>query len=107
QTFTDVDFKKISLGRYLSRRVLGSSHLILSADVQKPLENLYFGYGVDIVPGLGVNCGMHLYKYRKYQLHNGIEVGYSDAYKLRNCVYIAATMDGSVLSKIFLSIFKL
>ncbi len=52
-------------GRFIER-----SSVYLGVGIPKPLENVYFGYAYDLVPGLKLTFGLHFYRNDAYTILN-------------------------------------
>lgn len=63
---TDLDDNKLLL---LHQR---RANLIAGVSIPSPLENVYLGFGYDLVPGLNLNFTTHLYKDFNYKIENGV-----------------------------------
>lgn len=80
-------------------------HLFAGFEITKPLENLYAGIGYDIVPGLQVSYGAHIYRRDYYSLRNGQVTDKTTSYKISGAYY-GVTIDPVVLVDVLKTFFK-
>lgn len=79
--------------------------IFVGFDFLKPLENLYPGISIDIVPGFKIINGVHLYKHTKYHIENNTII---DQYSALRCagLYTSINIDASIFSKIISTFLK-
>jgi hypothetical protein len=79
--------------------------IFVGFDFLKPLENLYPGVSIDIVPGFKIINGVHLYKHTKYHIENNTII---DQYSALRCagLYTSINIDASIFSKIISTFLK-
>lgn len=80
------------------------SSIYLGVGIPKPLENVYLGYGYDLVPGLKLTTGFHFYRNDTYTILNNSIVDKRQKYNVA-FPFFAIQIDPSSLLKI-LSITK-
>jgi hypothetical protein len=78
--------------------------LFIGASIPNPLDNLYSGLGIDLIPGLNVNTGVQWYKYTKYSIANGQITNQSIGFK--PAWYVSVTTDPILLVKIIATYFQ-
>lgn len=72
--------------------------------IPEPLQNIYLGYGYDLVPGLKTTIGVQLYRNNEYQIQNNKIIEERYRYKFTG-PFVALQIDPSSLIKA-LGIFK-
>ena len=81
------------LGRFSER-----SSFYIGVGVPKPLENVYTGLGYDLVPGLKITAGVHIYRNDKYTIQNNSIIEQRMQYKCAG-PFAAIEIDPSSLLK--------
>lgn len=90
-------------GSIYPRFPLKRLHLFTGFEITKPLENLYGGIGYDIVPGLEISGGVHVYRRDAYSLRNGQVIDKTNTYKASGA-YWGVTIDPLVLVEVLKTI---
>jgi hypothetical protein len=86
------------LGHFADR-----ASFVVGVGVPKPLENIYVGFGYDLVPGLKASIGAHLYAVNKYNIENNAITEERASY--RAALFVSVGIDPVSLIK-SLNIFK-
>lgn len=87
--------------KYPLRRI----NIFSGFEVTKPKDNLYFGLGYDIFPGLNVSAGYHVYKQTVYKVVNNQITSSSSGYK-GSGFYYGITVDPEVAAGLIKVFFK-
>lgn len=74
-------------------------------EITKPKDNLYFGIGYDLFPGLNINAGYHVYKQNVYKVVNNQLTAASSNYR-GSGIYYGLTLDPEVAAGIIKVFFK-
>ena len=74
-------------------------------EITKPLENLYAGFGYDLVPGFKFSAGWHFYKKEYLKIQNNQVVDRTTSYQMSGN-YLGFAVDPLVLTGIIKSFFK-
>jgi hypothetical protein len=81
-------------------------NFMLGAGVPKPLENYYLGVGYDFGPGLKLNAGVHLHKYRQYTMLNDAITGDEPIYKTL-FPFVSLSLNPQLVVSNIISVFKI
>ena len=74
-------------------------------EVTKPLDNLYAGFGYDLVPGLKFSAGWHFYKKESLKVQNNQVSDRTVSYRTSGH-YLGFAIDPVILSEFIKSFFK-
>lgn len=91
-------------GQPMPSIVPGRFYGFVGVAIPKPLNNLYMGAGVDIIPGLSITGGLQLYKTKKYAINNNQILGQSFVYK--PALFAGITTDPTLLAALLKTIIK-
>jgi len=75
----------------------------ISASIPQPIENFYLGVGYDLIPGVNLNAGVHLYQNTAYTIENGAITERSIFYKYAG--YVGLGLDASLFTNLIQFIF--
>jgi hypothetical protein len=71
--------------------------------IPSPINNVYTGVGLDLVPGINVNCGSQWYNYNTYKVNNNQVIESRAGY--RAAFYVALTADPTLVVNIVKTFF--
>jgi hypothetical protein len=80
-------------------------NFMVGVGIPDPLDNIYAGIGYDFGPGLKLNTGIHLHKYKKYEVTNNQITNKSTIYGI-SAPYLSLGISPRVLVNIIKSAFK-
>ncbi len=78
--------------------------IFLGVSIPNPLNNIYTGLGVDLVPGLNINAGAQWYQYTQYQVNNNTII--KQTTQFRPAFYGAVTFDPVLIVNIVKTFFN-
>ncbi len=76
----------------------------VGVSIPNPLNNIYTGIGVDLVPGLSLHAGAQWYEYKKYSVNNNIILKETTVY--RPAFYMGVTADPILVVNIIKTFFN-
>ncbi len=79
-------------------------NIMLGLDFRKVPDNIYFGLGYDLGPGIQICTGLHFYKYTKYEIKNDQIANQANIYKVTGPFLLIGIDPGAFVKAI--NIFK-